>query len=1330
MQVLSGVRAYVGGEGLYSKAQKEAVVSLARYSLTHAEEDYRKYQKAIAVPLGDRAARLALSKEVPDIAAARAGLIAGQTDEADLGPVIFLFRYGRWFGPMKHAVELWIRGDAYVAEIDRIARQLHDGPASHSWASEERRLLTTRLREIDETLTPLEDEFSATLGEGARQVQTLLLVVLVATAGGLTALAFAVFRNHRAERARYESSLRISEARYRSVFESSIDSIIIASPAGEILEANPAAIRLFGFSPAELADTGIDALIDEKSDGAREAFFRGLQAGHFEGTLEFRKKDETRFVGEISSAMFTDLHGQPRSSVSVRDVTEKTRLLQSIIRSEQRMELALDGADLGMWDFDIPSGKFAGNARLTHMIGFAPGEIEIDAQTFESRLHPDDVARFAAAFYGHLKGEIASYEAEYRLRHKDGSWVWILSRGKVVQRSENGRALRVAGTNKDVTTRKLAEENEKRLSRAFRLLSLCDSALVHAEEPSELLAQICKLTVEIGGHLMAWVGSLQNDAAASVRSLAHAGSEEGYLSSASVVGDEAKRFEEPVAAAIRSKATVVVQDIRAAAESAPWRDAARLRGYRSCIALPLLVRGEVFGAFAIYSGEAFAFHQHEAELLEQLAADLAYGIQTLQSRREHEQDRIVLKRQSEKNQALLRNASDGIHILDASGHLLEASESFCRMLGYSHEEMIGAHVSRWDANFSGAELDEVLRRQFVQKDRHQFETRHRRSDGTTFDVEVSGVSIELDGGSVLFNSSRDITERKRTEESLRESEERLRAVIEQSPIGLAFARDGIIVDANAVYLRMFGYDDAAQLRGRKMLDQIAPQCRPAIEDRAGAAATGDQFDGTFETVGLRKDGSEFPVYVSAKRLEFKDGPSTIAFLIDITRQKISEEEIRRLAFFDHLTELPNRRLLNDRLRQALIASERTGRRGALLFIDLDDFKSLNDTLGHAAGDALLQEVARRLQSCLREGDSIARMGGDEFVVILEGLSDQITVAARQTEAICQKLSAVLDRRYELGADEYQCTASIGATLFCGREGPNVDLIKQADIAMYEAKKAGRKNLRFFDPKMQEAVSAQAAAAAELRRAVDKREFELYFQVQVDRVGRPFGAEALIRWNHPVRGLVLPGQFIELAESTDLIIPIGQWVLEAACAQLRAWAMDADTRHLSMCVNVSAKQFHRTEFVDAVRALVRHYAVNPKRLVLELTESSLLKDTVETIASMNALRDIGVQFSLDDFGTGYSSLQYLKRLPLHQLKIDRSFVRGIASDSSDLSIVQTIIAMARNLGLQVIAEGVESEEQRRLLLSMGCGEFQGFLFGKPVAIGPFNLALRSFAAATS
>jgi diguanylate cyclase (GGDEF)-like protein/PAS domain S-box-containing protein len=873
------------------------------------------------------------------------------------------------------------------------------------------------------------------------------------------------------------------------------------------------------------------------------------------------------------------------------------------------------------------------------------------------------------------------------------------------------------------TERKIAEEAEKRLARAFQLLSKCDSLLVHAEQEQELLAAVCRLAVEAGGYLMAWVGAAQHDAARTVRPLAWSGFEDGYLESVNLSWGSSERGMGPTGTAIRTGSTVVIQDFLTNPLTALWRDAARRRGYQSSISLPLINRQGVIGAFCVYAADAFAFGPEEVKLLEQLANDLAYGMQTLRSRDEHEAARIVLKRESEKNVALLRNASDGIHILDADGNAIEVSDSFCSMLGYTRDEMLGMNVARWDAKLAGGELKENLRRQFERQVRSLFETRHRRKDGSTFDVEISGYPLEFDGRPVLFNSSRDITERKRAEDSLRESEMRLRAIIEQSPVGMAFSRDGITINVNAAYLEMFGYAHAAEVCGRPLLEQIAPQCRAEVEDRYRRRVASDTEPSDYESVGLRADGSQFPMHITAKRLSLKDGPLTLAFLVDITRQRASEDEIRRLAFFDQLTDLPNRRLLLDRLQHAQATSARNRRHGALLFIDLDNFKSLNDTLGHSVGDALLRQVALRLRAHVREGDSVARLGGDEFVVILEDLGGDLIEAAQQTEIVANKLLAALNPPYWLASSECHCTASVGATLFSGHAQSKDELLKQADIAMYQAKKAGRNGVRFFDPRMQEAINAQAALEGELRQALEKQQFHLHYQVQVDSAGRPFGAEALLRWVHPERGLVSPLQFIPLAEETDLIVPIGQWVLEAACAQLEAWERDPATRALSLCVNVSPKQFHRVDFVQSVLAALQRHAIAPALLTLELTESLLLDNVAETVATMNALGRIGVRFSLDDFGTGYSSLQYLKRLPLHQLKIDQSFVHDIAVDGSDLAIVQTIIAMARSLNLGVIAEGVETEEQRQLLISRGCNEFQGYLFGRPVPVEQFEAALR-------
>lgn len=480
-----------------------------------------------------------------------------------------------------------------------------------------------------------------------------------------------------------------------------------------------------------------------------------------------------------------------------------------------------------------------------------------------------------------------------------------------------------------------------------------------------------------------------------------------------------------------------------------------------------------------------------------------------------------------------------------------------------------------------------------------------------------------------------------------------------------------------------------------------------------------------ETLDRRKNGEVYPNWLTITAVKGNDGGAThyVGVHTDITERKAAAEEIQCLAFYDPLTRLPNRRLLMDRLQQALTSSACSGREGALLFIDLDNFKTLNDTLGHDIGDLLLQQVAQRLKSCVRGVDTVARLGGDEFVVMLEDISEHALGAAAQAKEVGEKILATLSQSYELAAHECHSTASIGATLFSSHQQAIGDLLKQADIAMYQAKKAGRNTLSFFDPQIQTGIAARASLENELRKALENKQFHLHYQIQVDSSRRPLGAEALIRWLHPERGLVLPAEFISLAEESWLILPIGQWVLETACAQIKAWQQKALTSGLVLAVNVSARQFRQADFVAQVQIAVQRHAINPILLKLELTESLFQEKVEDTIATMNELNEIGVQFSLDDFGTGYSSLQYLKLLPLDQLKIDQSFVRDIATDDSDKVIVRTIIAMAQSLNLDVIAEGVETEEQRLLLLANGCTRYQGYLFGRPVPIEQFEALLK-------
>jgi diguanylate cyclase (GGDEF)-like protein/PAS domain S-box-containing protein len=571
--------------------------------------------------------------------------------------------------------------------------------------------------------------------------------------------------------------------------------------------------------------------------------------------------------------------------------------------------------------------------------------------------------------------------------------------------------------------------------------------------------------------------------------------------------------------------------------------------------------------------------------------------------------------------------------------------------------------------------------------------------------------------------NQELQERQRVEHQLTASNIRFETVLTALP-DLMFE-----VDAQGVYLNIWGSRDDLlssprdKLLGRNIKEMLPVDTANIVMKTLQEADAKGHSHGQQYMLPLAQGDRWFELSV-AKQQSGPDEPARfVALSRDITERKLSENKIEHLAFYDTLTGLPNRRLLLDRLKQASNLSTRSGMYGALLFLDLDNFKTLNDTLGHDMGDMLLQQVAERITSCIRESDTVARLGGDEFVVILGDLSELALDAAAMTESVGNKILASLTQPYLLDSKKYSGTTSIGAVLISDHQEGIDELLKQADIAMYQAKTDGRNTLRFFDPKMQDKINARATLEGELRNALVKQEFILYYQIQVDSAGRPTGAETLIRWLHPDRGLISPVHFIPLVEETGLIVPIGKWVLDTACAQLKAWQSDILTSNLILAVNVSARQFLHGDFVNQVQTAVQRHEVNAKLLKLELTESLLLDNVNEVIFKMNALKKIGVHFSLDDFGTGYSSLQYLKRLPLDQLKIDQSFVRDLVSNQSDYAIVRTIIAMAQGLNLNVIAEGVETEDQRQILLSNGCTHFQGYLFSKPVPIGEFETLIQ-------
>ncbi len=590
-------------------------------------------------------------------------------------------------------------------------------------------------------------------------------------------------------------------------------------------------------------------------------------------------------------------------------------------------------------------------------------------------------------------------------------------------------------------------------------------------------------------------------------------------------------------------------------------------------------------------------------------------------------------------------------------------------------------------------------------------------DGRKHEFEVRKMPVFDSAGNrmALVVIGRDITERRAAEQELRIAA----AVFEvQEGVVIVDVQDRILrVNRAFTLLTGFSHEEVigqspSILRSDRHDALFYQQMREKL-----------QLDGVWqgEIWHRCKDGSTHPHWLTISAIKGGDGQvvSYIGTFSDITLYKEAEQEINKLAYFDQLTNLPNRRLLLDRLQQALVSSDRHRLYGAILFIDLDNFKTLNDTRGHDVGDQLLKEVGRRLEYCVRDEDTVARLGGDEFVVMLENLSAEASQAAIYAEIVGAKVKDVLNQPYHLDELEHHTSPSIGISLFLGNVETVEDLLKHADAAMYQAKQSGRNMICFFDPTMQTTLEARIRLEQELRQALPQQQLQLYFQPQVNVDRHLVGAEVLLRWKHPERGLVSPAEFIPVAEETGLIVQIGFWVMQMACTQLKKWENRPDLKHLRLAVNVSARQFRQADFVEQVERVLDLTGVNPGMLELELTESLVLDDVTDTIEKMQALKARGVSFSMDDFGTGHSSLAQLKRLPLNQVKIDQSFVRDIDMDANDAAIVQTIIAMTETLGLGVIAEGVETETQLEFLKRNGCPLFQGYLFGRPVPLETFE-----------
>lgn len=570
-------------------------------------------------------------------------------------------------------------------------------------------------------------------------------------------------------------------------------------------------------------------------------------------------------------------------------------------------------------------------------------------------------------------------------------------------------------------------------------------------------------------------------------------------------------------------------------------------------------------------------------------------------------------------------------------------------------------------------------------------------------------------GQLISGFNRLLEELSARQETLKENEERYRTIFRTSPDAVSITRliDSTFIEINDGYSKIFDWQ-RDEIIGKTAMDigiWAAQSERDHFRNLIQTHGSCERVESRF----IAKTGRVVYGLVSANSIVLNGEPCLLSVTQDITATKDASDQIEYLEYFDSLTGLANLRLLLQRLNLALEERNNLHYLGALLHVDLDDFKTLNDSYGHDKGDLWLKEVAKRLSSTIPEGNFVARISGDKFAVLISGLSVIPEDAASTVENIAREIVDAIHLPFQIDKAVHQSSCCIGIALFTSNEENGHTLLKHAELAMYQAKKMGRGALRFFDPAMQELVSTRVALEADLRAALKNNEFVLYYQRQVDQNNRVVGYEALIRWHHPTRGIVSPGQFILAAEHCGLVLPLGRWVLETACNQLTAWSRDPQKSHLTISVNVSATQFHEADYVEQVLSILKKTGAPGYRLKLELTESVLVSEIDNIVTKMTALKGHGIGFSLDDFGTGFSSLSYLQRLPLDQLKIDQSFISDIVTSSSDAAIAQTIVTLGQSLGLSVIAEGVETDAQRARLFELGCTLYQGYFFGKPVPI---------------
>ncbi|OWW18097.1 EAL domain-containing protein [Noviherbaspirillum denitrificans] len=871
---------------------------------------------------------------------------------------------------------------------------------------------------------------------------------------------------------------------------------------------------------------------------------------------------------------------------------------------------------------------------------------------------------------------------------------------------------------RDVTERKAAEGKVQRLTRLYAALSECNQAIVRCTSEEELFSRICRDAVQFGGMKTAWVGMVDKSNQRVVP-VASYGDEMHFLDGLEVSCAADSPFGQgAVGTALRTNQPVWFQDYQNDPRTSPWRERAIHSGWAGVAALPLRRSGAVIGVFCLYAGEVNAFDQAACSLLVEMALDISFALDNFEREAARRESEAALRESKARYRAVTQFANDAIITADRLGNVASWNQGAQLIFGYAEAEVIGQPLTMlMPERYRERHLAGMHRFLSSGQPRvigHTFEAAGVRKDGTEFPLELSLAKWEIAEGEFFTGVIRDISKRKETEATLQLAAK----VFEQSNEGITITdADCNIVLINHAFTVITGYSESEAIGKNPRLLSSGCQGPQFYSDMWDALNAHGHWQG--EIWNRRKDGSAYPEWLSISLVRDASGKvcNYIGIFSDITQRKAAEERILKLGHFDPLTGLANRILLNDRINQAIITAKRNGTNLAVLFFDLDHFKHVNDSLGHSVGDRLLVEVAARLKNAVREQDTVGRPGGDEFVLVLPDTGPE------GAAHLAEKLLETVAESYWIDQHELVVTPSIGIAVYPGDGADCESLLKCADVAMYRAKKEGRYQHRLYTAEMQAQSVRTLQLANALRSALKRNQLMLHYQPQVSLTdGRVIGAEALLRWSHPELGMISPVEFIPIAEDDGQILAIGEWVMRTAARQCMQW-IERGLHGMTMAINLSAVQLRQLHFPELVMQVLNEVKLPPQCLELELTESVAMGQPVEAAAMLDRLHRLGVGMSIDDFGTGYSSLSYLKRFHVNKLKIDRSFIRDVDSDPDDRAIVGAIIGLARNMGMQTIAEGVETEEQVGFLQSLQCDEVQGFYFSRPLPAEQFEAFAR-------